>query len=238
MARETLLVRTFVELTDTLVNDYDLLDFLYLLCDRAIELLGGAAAGVLLTDEHGSLRLATASSERMRILELFEMQNEEGPCHDAYVQGTQVTRPDLASIEEEWPAFVPRALEEGFRSVYAFPLRLRDQRIGALNVFRKETGQFAQDDVAVGQALADVATVGILHERLLRQSSEVAGQLQGALDSRVILEQAKGMIAQASNVEVGEAFALMRAYARSGNRVLREVARDIVEGRLSVKELT
>lgn len=238
MSRESLLAHTFVELADTLVGDYDILDFLYLLCDRANDLLDATAAGVLLTDEQGTLRLATASNERMRVLELFEMQHEEGPCHDAYVKGEQVTRPALRGAENEWPTFVPLALKEGFESVFAFPLRLRDRRIGALNVFRKTAGTFDEDDVVLGQALADVATVGILQERLLRQSGDVVGQLQGALDSRVVLEQAKGMIAQGSGIEVGEAFARLRTYARNHNRVLREVAADVIEGRLPLEALT
>lgn len=238
MSRESLLVHTFVELADTLVHDYEVLDFLYLLCDRANELLDGSAAGVLLTDDRGTLRLATASNERMRVLELFEMQHEEGPCHDAYVNGEQVTRPALRGSEGEWPTFVPLALKEGFESVFAFPLRLRDRRIGALNVFREKAGTFDEDDVVVGQALADVATVGILHERLLRQSSDVVGQLQGALNSRVVLEQAKGMVAQGSDIEVGEAFTRLRTYARNHNRVLREVAADVIEGRLPLEALT
>lgn len=238
MSRESLLVRTFVELTDTLVRDYEVLDFLYLLCDRANDLLGGSAAGVMLTDDQDRLRLATASSERMRVLELFEMQREEGPCHDAYREGKQVTHPDLDSAAQQWPTFVPLAVQEGFHAVFAFPLRLRNQRIGALNVFRGSAGPFREDDVVVGQALADVATVGILHERLLRQSSDVVAQLQEALDSRVVLEQAKGMVAQESDIDVGEAFTRLRAYARNHNRVLREVATDIIEGRLAIDALT
>jgi GAF domain-containing protein len=228
-SREARLGRTLVELADTLVEDFEVLDFLYLLCERCVQVLAVDAVGVLLANREGVLELSAASSEEMRLLELFELQNEEGPCYDAFVNGTMVARIDLRGAEERWPSFAPRALEAGFRSVYGFPLRLRGDVIGALNMFRKEPGAFDGPEVLAGRAMADVATIGIMQERIVRESRLRTEQLQRALDSRVIIEQAKGTLAERLDVTPADAFERLRAHARSHRRAITDVAREVVE---------
>ena len=230
--REMRLAEALVVLADTLVEGYDLLDFLYLLCDQCTAVLEVDAAGVLLTGEDGVLELCAASSEDMRLLELFELQQREGPCQDAYRGAEQVVVTDLASMQDRWPRFVPRALEVGFHAVYAFPLRLRGDRIGALNTFSRSGGRLEDEDLRAGQAMADVATIGIIQERAVREAGDRAHHLQRALDRRLVIEQAKGMLAQRLGVEVGEAFEILRRHARSENRTVRSVAQAVVDGRI------
>jgi GAF domain-containing protein len=227
--REGALLDAVAELADALVSDYEIVDFLYLLCSHAMRLLDLAAAGVLLTDPGGELRLVAASTERMRMLELFEMQNREGPCLDAYEVGEQIVVPDLGAMVDRWPRFVPRALEDGLHAVYAVPLRLRAERIGAMNLFRTQIGQQDEADVAVAQVLADVASISILQERRLTAAETRAEQLQDALDSRIVIEQAKGMLAERHGVTPQRAFEALRRIARDNNLHLREVAKRAVE---------
>jgi GAF domain-containing protein len=230
--REGRLVRAFVDLADTLVGDYDVGDFLHVLCERCVEIFDFDAVGVLLLGEHEQLRLTAASSEQLRVLELFEIQQEEGPCQDAYQTGAQVTQHDLRQADERWPRFAPAALDAGFRSVYAFPLRWRDDRIGALNMFRAEPGPFDELDIAAAQALADVAAIGILQQRALAEAKLRAEQLQHALNSRVVIEQAKGVIAERLGIDPEEAFERLRRHARNNQRRLHDSARMVVEGKV------
>src|SRR5882672_8276734 len=181
-----LLSDTFVELADTMVADFDVIDFLHLLTDRSVALLAAGAAGVVLADPRGELRLAAASSEQAELLELFQLQNDEGPCLECFRTGQPVTASDLTGPAQRWPRFAQAAAQAGFRSVEALPMRLRDQVIGALNLFRAEPGPLEEADLRIGQALADVATIGLLHERNVRRRETVAEQLQAALNSRVI----------------------------------------------------
>ncbi len=232
MTREAELARTFVGLADTLVSDYDVTDFLYLLCDRCAEVLAVDAAGVMVSDEEGRLRLTSASNERMQVLELFEMQRLEGPCFDAYHSGAQVVHQELGSTSGKWPDFSQKAVAAGFRAVYAFPLRLRDDRIGALNLFREDPGSFDADDVAAAQALADVATIGILQERAVAEARTRARHLQEALSSRVVIEQAKGIVSERRGIDLEQAFQRLRAHARGHNLRLRAVCQDVVDGAL------
>jgi len=236
-AREAALVRAFVFLADTLVADYDVVDFLHELCDRCVEVLGVAAAGVLLADPQGQLTLVSASNADMRALEVFELQRAEGPCAEAYRDGHVVTVGDLSGCVERWPNFAPRAMQIGLRSALAVPISLRAQRIGALNLFATEPGRFEEADVLAARGLADVTAIGILQERAAREQEEVAGHLQHALDSRVLLEQAKGAISERLGVGPDEAFDLLRRYARPRGLKLSQVARDAVERRLSVSDL-
>lgn len=232
-AREPLLGRTFVELADTLVEGFEVLDFLFLLCERCAELLAVDAVGVLLAPPGEGLQLSAASSEESEVLELFDLQQQEGPCYDAFVTGTPVAHGDIAEVEDRWPMFVPRALEAGFRSVYGFPLRLRGDVIGALNMFRAEPGVFENEDVLAGRAMADIATIGIMHERLVREAELRAEQLRHTLDGRAAVEHAKGVIAERHQVSLGEAFTLLWDYARRNGRPLSEVCSEIVEGTLT-----
>lgn len=229
--RERELLDAFVDLADTLVRDYDVAEFLYMLSERCHRVLDVDAVGVLLSHD-GRLHLTAASTEDMAELEVFEVQKDQGPCVDAFRQGTQVFDEDLSAARDRWPQFAPKALGHGHRSVCALPLRLRDERIGALNMFRRKPGPFPERDVRTAQALADVATIGILQERNVRQSTALSGQLQRALDSRVVIEQAKGVVATQQGVSMREAFEAIRRHARSNGRRLAAVSQDIVNGDL------
>jgi hypothetical protein len=225
-----LLSETFVELTDTMVADFDMIDFLHMLTDRSVKLLDVSAAGLLLADPRGELRVVAASSEAARLLELFQIQNDQGPCLDCFRTGRPVTAADLATEAERWPRFAPAARRAGFAAVQALPMRLRDQVIGALNLFRTSAGTFDVADVRVGQALADVATISLLQERSLRHSDTLNEQLQAALNSRVVIEQAKGKLAERLGLDMGQAFALLRDYARNHNLRLSDLAQAFIDG--------
>jgi len=229
--------RTFVELADTLVEGYDLIEFVHLLAERCVQVLGVDEAGVVLADEKGTLRILASSSERMRLLELFELQREDGPCLDAFRDGSPVKEHDLQVATDRWPTFRSAALAAGFRSVYAAPLRLRNQRIGALNLFAERPFGLADDDQVLSQALADVATIGLIHQRTLSQSDILTQQLQTALSSRIALEQAKGLVAEQAAITVDDAFQLLRGYARHHNRYIGEVAAEIIERTLNAADL-
>lgn len=225
-----LLSDTFVELTDTLVAGFDVIDFLHMLTSRSAQLLDVDAAGLLLADPRGELRIVAASSEAARLIELFQIQNDEGPCLDCFRTGQPVHAADLAVAAQRWPRFAPAARQAGFAAVQALPMRLREQVIGALNLFRAGPGAFATADVRVGQALADVATIGLLHERGMRRSDTLNEQLQTALNSRVVIEQAKGKLAERLGVDMDQAFSLLRDFARARNRRLSELAQAFVDG--------
>lgn len=182
----------FVEFADTLVEEFDLIEFLQMVTSRASELVGSAAAGLLLADPHGQLQFMAASDERTELLELFQVQSHEGPCQDCFREAVPVVNADLRDAVDRWPQFAPRAVAAGFRSVHAFPMRLRQDVIGALNLFGTDVGRMEVEDVRTVQALADVATIGLLQERAVRRGEVLTEQLQGALSSRVIIEQAKG----------------------------------------------
>jgi GAF domain-containing protein len=228
----------FVEFADTLVEEFDVVEFLQMVTTRAAELVDSAAAGLLLADEHGQLQFMAASDERTHLLELFQVQAVEGPCQDSYRLGASVVNADLTQAQDRWPRFTPRALAAGFRSVHAFPLRLRHQVIGALNMFGTEEGDLDPADIRVIQALADIATIGLLQERAVREATILSEQLQSALQSRVSIEQAKGALAQIHGVSVDSAFDLIRTFARNNNRRLSAVARDVVLDPSKVPELT
>ena len=236
-AREELLARTFVELADMLVNDYEVIDFLELLTQRCIALLSIEEVGIVLDDQRGNLRVLASSSERLRLVELFELQTDEGPCLDCFRTGEAVRADDLEAIRERWPRFGPSAMEAGFRSVYALPMRLRDDRIGALNLFAHRPAGLMRGDEVLGQALADVATISILQQRFLQEHQALTEQLQTALNTRVVLEQAKGMVAEQAKVEVESAFVLLRNHARNHNLALAEVARVVIDGKLDASAL-
>ena len=224
-----LLSDTFVELTDTMVADFDIIDFLHVLTRRSVELLDVSAAGLLLADPRGELRVVAASSEAARVLELFQLQSDQGPCLDCFRSGQPVACIDL-SADPRWPQFTQQAGQAGFAAVQALPMRLRDQIIGALNLFRGTVGTFDPEVVHVGQALADVATISLLHDRSMRRTDTLNEQLQTALNSRVVIEQAKGKLAERFGIDVNHAFALLRDQARNRNQRLSDLARAFVDG--------
>jgi GAF domain-containing protein len=231
-AREELIADAFVQLADTLVAEFDVLDFLHVLVERAVELLDADAGGIMLADQRGGLEVMVASSHEVHLVELFELQSEEGPCLDAFRSGEAVTRHDPAAMRESWPAFTARLEEAGFASAQAVPMRLRDEVIGALNVFRAAPGALSDPDMKLARALADIGTIGLLQERSMRARDRLAEQLQGALNSRVLIEQAKGVLAERSGLEVGQAFRALRDHARRSGTPLVEVASAVVHGRL------
>ena len=218
------LAETFVQVADTLVDDFDLIDFLTLLTERAAELAGSSASGLLLSDEQGRLQFMAASQESARILELFQVQREEGPCQDCFRQGQPVTDTDLERATARWPQFAPRAVAAGFRSVHAFPLRHNQTIIGALNLFDATPQRFADSDASILQALADVATIGILQERALRRGEVLTEQLQRALNTRITIEQAKGALAHIHGTHPDAAFEMLRDYSRRHHYRLSDVA--------------
>jgi ANTAR domain/GAF domain len=237
MSREHRLAETFVELADTLVDDFDVIDFLHVLAVRCVELLDVAAAGIMLADQDGSLRPVAASDERSRLLELFEVQNDEGPCRDCYQVGAAVVNVDLDSARERWPRFTSRAIAAGFRSANALPMRLRSQVIGSLNLFHTAPGGLGGDEFRLAQALADAATIGVLQQRSIRRGEVVTGQLQAALTSRIVIEQAKGVLAERLHIGTDDAFGVLRSAARSRNRLLSDLARDIADGSADAAQL-
>jgi transcriptional regulator with GAF, ATPase, and Fis domain len=228
--REQLLAETFVELADTLVADFDVVDFLHGLADRCVRLLEVDAAGLMLADQRGSLRVIASSSEQARLVELFQLQHEEGPCLECYRTGQPVSEPDLATAKDRWPSFAPAAVGGGFAAVQALPMRLRDDVVGAMNLFMHTPGRLTETELRVGQALADVATIGLLQERNLRHQEVLAEQLQGALNSRVMIEQAKGLLAERLGLDMGQAFELLRSQARRQNRRLAALAGAVADG--------
>jgi len=232
------LAEVFVEVADTLVDEFDLIEFLQLVTSRTAELANVSAVGLLLADHHGQLQFMAASDEATRLLELFQLQHREGPCLDAFVAQTPVVNADLSQAAGRWPLFAPRAADSGFRSVHALPLRLRQQVIGALNLFGTDPGTLEPADVQVVQALADVATIGLLQERAIRRAEVLTEQLQGALNSRVVIEQAKGALARIHDIGVDEAFEKLRSYARNHNRKLSDVAHAVITEPDTIPSLT
>jgi GAF domain-containing protein len=237
MQREATLARTFVELADTLVADFDVVELLTLLTDRCVEVLDVGAAGLMLVAPGGELRVMASSSEAMRVLELFELQTQEGPCLDCYRTGVAVVNQDLAAAHDRWPLFAPEALSAGFHSVQALPMRLRGAVVGALNLFHTNAREMRAEDVAAAQALADVATIAVLQHRAVIEAQVVNEQLHHALNSRVVIEQAKGMVAERGGLDMEEAFSALRAHARNGNLRLVDVANAVIDGTLPASAL-
>ena len=237
MANQTLLVRTLVELADNLVDAFDVVELLTLLSDRCVETLDVAAAGVMLATPAGNLQVVASSSDAMRTLELFQLQSDEGPCVDCYRTGQPIVNLDLAEIGGRWPTFAPHAITAGYHSVHSLPLRLRGQTIGALNMFRADDGALDDDDVTASQALADVATITILQHRAVLDTQFLNEQLNGALNSRIVIEQAKGKISEAANLDMDKAFLRLRHHARNHNLRLGDLARSIAEGTIDPRSL-
>jgi transcriptional regulator with GAF, ATPase, and Fis domain len=227
---ERQLTEAFVELADTLVDDFDVMDFLHQVTVRCAQVLDVSAAGVLLTDQRGALRVVAASTEQTRLLELLQLQTDQGPCPECFHTGRPIAVPDLATATSRWPRFVAEARRSGFASVHALPMRLRTDVIGTLNLFDTKPGALDRQTIRLGQALADVATIGLLQARAIRHHETLAEQLQAALNSRVVIEQAKGVIAERRHLDMDQSFTLLRGTARTSNRRLAELARAVVDG--------
>ena len=220
----------FIEFADTLVDDYDVVELAEQLIDRLMELLPIAAAGMLLGDENAKLSVFAASSEHARLLELLQVDNNVGPCLLAYTSGEQVIVDDLNADSARWPGFSGQAREFGFGSVYSLPMRLREERFGSLNLFCREGQVLSSEEIAVGQALADLAVIGIGGHRVLARAEAVTRQLQTALTSRVVIEQAQGILAERGKIDMDRASDLLRAHARNTGERLADVAGKIVAG--------
>jgi GAF domain-containing protein len=237
MKTEQRLTQIFVELADTLVDEFDALDFLHTLTERSVELLKVDSAGVILSDQHGHLQVIASTSSRAQDLELFELQSDEGPCLDCFNSGQVVANIEASAAAERWPQFSAAFTQAGYQSAHAVPLRLRSQVIGAMNLFCTDRTTLDADDLALAQALADVATIGLLQERAIHESDLIAEQLQTALNSRILIEQAKGVLHGLTSVTVDEAFRLMREHSRRHQAPLRDVATQVIEGRITPEQL-
>jgi GAF domain-containing protein len=234
--RGALLSERFVALADSLVADYDVVELLESLVQSCVDLLDIDQGGLLLIDQRGQLQVVAASSEATRLVELLQLQSEEGPCLECVTTGTPVTVPDLSSNGGRWPTFAPAAISVGFSAVHALPLRLRENTIGGLNLFTTGARRsLDEDDLRIAQALADVATIGILQQRSISRASLLAEQLQTALNSRIVVEQAKGVLAERGNLDMQGAFERLRGYARAHNLKLSDVAADVVHERLAAE---
>jgi len=235
--REEAVTSAFVALADTLVDDYDVVDLLLQLVGHAASLLAVDSAGLVLADHDGGLRMVASSGPESRLERLWQVQSEEGPCVECHRLGTPVLVPDLSVESGRWPRFAAEAARVDVRSVHAVPLRLRREVIGSMCLFGSAPGALGTRDMTLGQALADVATIGILHERALHRSEVRGEQLQSALNSRIVIEQAKGVLAERGDLDMDTAFARLRAYARNDNLKLADVARDLVAGALRPDDL-
>ncbi len=224
--------RAFVGLAGGLARGVDVLDLLDQLTGESARLLDVASAGLLLADSRGVLHVLAASSERTRELEVFQLQREEGPCLDSYRSGEPISVPDLDQAADRWPQFVPHARRAGFASVHALPMRLRQLRLGTLGLFGTTTGSLNEPDLGLGQALADVASVALVQDRAAVDRDAVNEQLQTALTSRVAIEQAKGILAEQSGLDMPDAFRVLRRYARDHNMGLTAVAQLLVSRQL------
>jgi len=236
MSREAMLAKTVVELADTLVADFDVVELLTVLADRCVEVLDVDAAGLMLVAPEGDLRVMASSSETMRVLELFEIQAQEGPCLDCYHTGRPVMSGDL-EFDDRWPRFAPEARSAGFGAVQALPMRLRGAVIGALNLFHSAPGEMPQDDIDAAQALADVATIAVLQHRATVDAQILNDQLNHALNSRIAIEQAKGVVGERLDVDMEQAFFALRNHARSHNLRLADVANGIIDGKVAPSSL-
>lgn len=222
------LTQMFVEAADTLVEEFDLIEFLGSITSQVATASGHAAVGLLLADHRGRLQFMAATEESARLLELFVVQNNDGPCRDCFALGETVIETDLRTAHHRWPAFTPRALAAGFRSACAMPMRHHGETIGTLGLFGAAGDVLTKQELAVVRGLADIATIGILQEQAMRRREVLTEQLQGALNSRVAIEQAKGTLAQLRGADVDTAFIWLRDYCRSNHLHLSQVARDIV----------
>jgi len=237
-SKQTLLGDTMVMLADNLVADFDVVELLTMLADRCVSILGVSAAGLMLVGPDGALRVIASSSEKMHLLELFELQTEEGPCFECFQSGAAVSHLDLTTATTRWPRFASEALANGFLSVHALPMRLRGTIVGALNLFQTDRTGIDQDGIEAAQAFADIATIAILQYRATLRSHELLDQLNTALNTRIVIEQAKGIVAEREQLDMEHAFNALRSHARNNNLRLTDVAAAIVDGSLGSADLT
>jgi len=237
MTRQERVTRVLVELADTLVVGFDVIDFLHTLVERSVELLPADAAGLMLADQQGRLEVVAASSEEARVLELFELQSSQGPCMDCFTTGEPLVNIDVAQMADRWPLFAGAASVAGYRSAHALPLRLRGTVLGAMNLFSISGVAMADDDLSLGQGMADIATIGLLQLRRTVEQDILTEQLQAALNTRIVIEQAKGVLSERADATLGEAFTIMRKFARRRQQPLTQVAVAVLESGIDIEEL-
>ena len=228
-ARERRISAAFVAVADTLTTDFDMVDLLHGLVEECTQILHTESGGLMLLDTNGELQLMTSTSEEAAFVEVMQLNASAGPCIECFSTGTAVSVPDIRKVGSEWAEFKRAALDNGFTSAHATPMKLRGQVIGTMNLFSTTRGALSERDAAVAQALTDVATIGILQERIVREVNTMSNQLHRALDSRVLVEQAKGMIAQSQSLDMDAAFAVIRAHARANGLTIREVAEGVCD---------
>ena len=231
-SRERRVSAAFVALTDTLVSDFDIVDLMHTLISSCIDLLDTDAGALLIADSDGDLQLMASSSEDVDQIEVVQLGAESGPCSECFTSGEPITIGDIRADADQWPEFQRSALDKGYRSIHATPLHLRGRVIGVMGLFHSETGALGEMDIALAQSLTDVATIAILQDRGSREVSDLNRQLQGALDSRIVIEQAKGLLAQSLHVDLDRAFRVLRNHARSSNQRLHAVATEVVNRHL------
>lgn len=230
--RNAQLFTSVIDLADTLVSGFDVIDLADQLVAICQDLLDIAEAGIMLDDQRGGMRVLASTSEGMRMLELLELEANEGPCLEAFRSGARAGATDLTEATERWPRFAPAALARGFTSAYALPMRLRQRTIGALNLFATSTVELSEDDLRIGEVLASMATIGLMNHQTLRRQELLAEQLQTALNSRVVIEQAKGILAQHAGIDMDAAFTMLRSTARTTRQPLTELAARLASGSL------
>jgi GAF domain-containing protein len=233
-SREARASAAFVALADTLVSNFDLVELLHTLIDACTDLLDTEAGGLLLSDANGQLQLMASSIEDVDLVEVVQLSAEAGPCWDCFMTGSPITVADIEKDGGSWPQFQSAALQQGFRSMHATPMRLRGRIVGTMNLFHSQPGALSDQDIALAQSLTDVATIAILQARTARHAEELNAQLQAALDSRIVVEQAKGLLAHSLDVSMDEAFRLLRAQARSGRESIHSVAAAVAARRLII----
>ncbi|HEX7589395.1 MAG TPA: GAF and ANTAR domain-containing protein, partial [Demequinaceae bacterium] len=236
-SRETRISAAFVAVADTLTTDFDVVDLLHTLVQECVEILGMKAGGLMLADGAGELHLMTSTSEAAAFVEVMQLAAASGPCIDCFTGGVAVSVSDIEDPDSHWPEFASASLAQGFHSALATPMKLRGRIIGTMNLFGATTGKVSARNAAVAQALADVATIGILQERLIHEGHLVEEQLHNALDSRIMIEQAKGVLAHSLSLSMDDAFGLLRKYARDGNLTIRSVAQRVSDRELAVQEI-
>jgi GAF domain-containing protein len=229
VSREARLNAAFVKLADTLTDDYDVVDLLHSLVAESTAIFDTHAGGLMLAGIDGKLKLVASTGEKADLVEMMQLDTGKGPCMDCFLSGEPVGVADIENAAGDWPEFQAEALKQGFRSLYATPMRLRGEVIGTLNLMSTRVGILNSRDAEAAQALTDVATIGILQERLIHERGIVAEQLQRALDSRILIEQAKGVLSEIGGISVDQAFENMRGYARSNNLRLHDVAERVVD---------
>jgi GAF domain-containing protein len=225
---ERLLLEVLSDFAHTLAGRFDVSEVLYRLAENVVSILGVAGAGVSVVDDEGRLRPVTWINELTAQLERVEEANQQGPCVDSFLQGVVIRVPRLSEETGHWPEWCAEAKRHGVEAVLGVPLRAGETVIGAMNVYSIEARQWRDDDVQVAQVLTDMAAGYVANASDLEQSRRVTEQLTEALESRIIIEQAKGMLASEYRISVDEAFKVLRSHSRRHGASLRALADAVV----------